>query len=58
MPTELFTMKNRTLPTRLFISATNLRTGKIKVSETADLTPEVVLASVCSFLVTMRVGSP
>ena len=51
-------MKNRTLPTRLFISATNLRTGKIKVSETADLTPEVVLASVCSFLVTMRVGSP
>ena len=35
------------LATRLFISATNVRTGKIKVLENADLTPEVVLASAC-----------
>jgi len=35
------------LATRLFISATNVRTGKIKVFENADLTPEVVLASAC-----------
>src|ERR1043166_432964 len=35
------------LPPRLFISATNVRTGKIKVFENADLTPEVVLASAC-----------
>ena len=35
------------LATRLFISATDVRTGKIKVFENADLTPEAVLASAC-----------
>lgn len=35
------------LATRLFISATNVRTGKIRVFENADLTPDVVLASAC-----------
>jgi NTE family protein len=33
--------------TRLFLSATNVRTGKIKVFENAAITPEVVLASAC-----------
>jgi len=35
------------IATRLFISATNVRTGKIKVFENAQLTPDVVLASAC-----------
>jgi len=35
------------LATRLFISAPHVRTGKIKVFENADLTPDVVLASAC-----------
>ncbi len=32
---------------KLFISATNVRTGKIKVFENAALTPDVVMASAC-----------
>ena len=32
---------------RLFLSATNVRTGKIKVFENADVTADVVLASAC-----------
>jgi NTE family protein len=32
---------------RLYISATNVRTGKIKVFEGAAITPEVLLASAC-----------
>ena len=35
------------LATRLFINATNVRTGKIKVFENKDLTADVVLASAC-----------
>jgi len=35
------------LATRLFISATNVRTGKIRVFENSELTPDVVLASAC-----------
>jgi NTE family protein len=39
----------RTCPraTRLFISATNVRTAKIRVFQNAELTPDVVLASAC-----------
>ena len=33
--------------TRLFLSATNVRTGKIKVFENAELSADVVLASAC-----------
>ena len=33
--------------TKLFLSATNVRTGKIKVFENAQLTADVVLASAC-----------
>jgi NTE family protein len=32
---------------RLFVSATNVRTGKIKVFQAAELTPEALLASAC-----------
>ncbi len=32
---------------RLFVSATNVRTGKIKVFEADSITPEVLLASAC-----------
>jgi NTE family protein len=35
------------LATRLFINATNVRTGKIKVFENKDLSADVVLASAC-----------
>lgn len=35
------------LATRLFISATNVRTGKIRIFENSELTPDVVLASAC-----------
>jgi len=34
-------------PVRLFITATNVRTGRGKVFRNADLTPEVLLASAC-----------
>jgi NTE family protein len=34
-------------PIRLFITATNVRTGRGKVFRNADLTPEVLLASAC-----------
>lgn len=39
----------RTCPhaTRLFLSATNVRTGKIRVFENAEISVEVVLASAC-----------
>lgn len=33
--------------TRLFLSATNVRTGKIRVFENHEVTPDVVLASAC-----------
>ena len=33
--------------TRLFLSATNVRTGKIKVFQNAELSPSAVLASAC-----------
>ncbi len=33
--------------TRLFLSATNVRSGKIRVFENAELTPDVVMASAC-----------
>lgn len=33
--------------TRLFISATNVRTGQVKVFQTHEITPEVILASAC-----------
>ncbi len=33
--------------TRLYVSATNVRTGKIKVFENKDMSPDVVLASAC-----------
>ena len=33
--------------TRLYVSATNVRTGKIKVFENGDMSPDVVLASAC-----------
>ncbi len=33
--------------TRLFLSATNVRTGKIRVFENHEITPETVLASAC-----------
>ncbi len=33
--------------TRLYVSATNVRTGKIKVFENNDMSPDVVLASAC-----------
>jgi NTE family protein len=32
---------------RLFVSATNVRTGKIKVFQGTDITPEAILASAC-----------
>jgi len=32
---------------RMFLSATNVRTGKIKVFDNAEITPDVVLASAC-----------
>jgi len=35
------------ITTRLFICATNVRSGKIKVFDNHDLSPEVVLASAC-----------
>ncbi|MGI9407817.1 MAG: patatin-like phospholipase family protein [Hyphomicrobiaceae bacterium] len=33
--------------TRLYLSATNVRTGKIKVFQNAEMSPDVVLASAC-----------
>ncbi|CAN0053746.1 unnamed protein product, partial [Phaeothamnion confervicola] len=33
--------------TRLFLSATNVRTGKIRVFENAEVSPDVVMASAC-----------
>lgn len=33
--------------TRLFLSATNVRTGKIRVFENHEITPDVVMASAC-----------
>ena len=35
------------ITTRLFLSATNVRTGKIKVFENADVSADVVLATAC-----------
>lgn len=35
------------ITSRLFLSATNVRTGKIKVFENAELSPDAVLASAC-----------
>lgn len=35
------------LATRLFLSATNVRTGKIRVFENPEITPDAVMASAC-----------
>jgi NTE family protein len=51
----LFAILNETIdftrltksPVRLFITATNVRTGRGKVFRNADITPEVLLASAC-----------
>jgi NTE family protein len=40
-------LSSSTHATQLFLSATNVRTGKIKVFENAAITPDVVLASAC-----------
>jgi NTE family protein len=32
---------------KLFLSATNVRTGKVKIFKTSEITPDVVLASAC-----------
>ena len=40
-------LKQCKVTTRLFISATNVRSGKIKVFENKDLSADVVLASAC-----------
>lgn len=40
-------LKSCQITTRLFLSATNVRTGKIKVFENKDLTADVVLATAC-----------
>lgn len=37
----------RTSPIRLFITATNVRTGRGRVFRNADITPDVLLASAC-----------
>jgi NTE family protein len=34
-------------PVKLFLSATNVRTGKVKVFENGEITPEAVMASAC-----------
>ena len=34
-------------PVKLFLSATNVRTGKVKVFANAEITPEAVMASAC-----------
>jgi len=39
--------RSRPLPMRLFLSATNVRTGKVKVFEGAEISAEAVLASGC-----------
>lgn len=38
---------DRSQKTKLFLSATNVRTGKVKVFNTNEITPDVVLASAC-----------
>ena len=38
---------DRSQQTKLFLSATNVRTGKVKVFNTNEITPDVVLASAC-----------
>jgi NTE family protein len=40
-------LKNSKSPIRLFISATNVRTGKIKVFENPELSADTILASAC-----------
>ncbi len=40
-------LRNSAAAPRLFLSATNVRTGKIKVFDNATITPDVVLASAC-----------
>jgi NTE family protein len=42
-----FSQVCKTASPRLFVSATNVRTGKIKVFEAEAITPEVLLASAC-----------
>ena len=37
----------KTAPIRLFISATNVRTGRVRVFRNAEITPDVLLASAC-----------
>ncbi|MGE0768626.1 MAG: patatin-like phospholipase family protein [Hyphomicrobiaceae bacterium] len=40
-------LKQCPFATRLFLSATNVRTGKIKVFQNAELSPDAVMASAC-----------
>ena len=40
-------LRNSAAAPRLFLSATNVRTGKIKVFDNATITPDVVMASAC-----------
>jgi NTE family protein len=42
-----FEALDRSRQTKLFLSATNVRTGKVKVFHTHEITPDVVLASAC-----------
>jgi NTE family protein len=37
----------KTTPIKLFISATNVRTGRVRVFRNAEITPDVLLASAC-----------
>jgi len=42
-----FERLRRTSPIKLFLSATNVRTGKVRVFKNAEITPDAVLASAC-----------
>jgi NTE family protein len=54
-----FARLRRSSPVKLFISATNVETGRVRVFDTGELTPEVVLASAClpHFFQAVRIGS-
>ena len=40
-------LRASTCPVKLFLSATNVRTGKVKIFENPEITPDAVLASSC-----------
>jgi NTE family protein len=42
-----FERLSRESPVRLFLSATNVRTGKVRIFKTADISADAVLASAC-----------